>query len=311
MAATALETQFQNLLEDGTRAVPVAAIQVLLGVIERSSAATMHGLDEELREARDRLLAFCEARPACLRGRTVVSVSSGSELFLRHATRTFLEFQDFDLAKTELVKRGAHFAARAEASRGRIAALGREFVADGGTVLVHGRSRVVLALLAHAAETARFSVLVTEGRPDAAGYAAAQELRDAGVPARVVLDAAVAAHLETCDAVVVGAEAVVENGGVINRVGTLTVAACARAFGKPVYVAAESYKFARLFPLNQADLPESHAPPVAVKAPAGFTEEVVAPACDYTPPEYIALLFTDLGVLTPAAVSDELVKLYQ
>ena len=32
---------------------------------------------------------------------------------------------------------------------------------------------------------------------------------------------------------------------------------------------------------------------------------------DYTPAHYITLLFTDLGVLTPAAVSDELIRLYQ
>lgn len=35
------------------------------------------------------------------------------------------------------------------------------------------------------------------------------------------------------------------------------------------------------------------------------------PHIDYTPPHYISLLFTDLGVLTPSAVSDELIKLYQ
>jgi translation initiation factor 2B subunit (eIF-2B alpha/beta/delta family) len=27
---------------------------------------------------------------------------------------------------------------------------------------------------------------------------------------------------------------------------------------------------------------------------------------DFTPPEYISLLFTDVGILTPAAVSQEL-----
>ena len=39
--------------------------------------------------------------------------------------------------------------------------------------------------------------------------------------------------------------------------------------------------------------------------------QVDNPSCDYTPPAYITLLFTDLGVLTPSAVSDELIKLYQ
>lgn len=34
------------------------------------------------------------------------------------------------------------------------------------------------------------------------------------------------------------------------------------------------------------------------------------PWVDYTAPSLITLLFTDLGVLTPSAVSDELIKLY-
>jgi translation initiation factor 2B subunit (eIF-2B alpha/beta/delta family) len=31
------------------------------------------------------------------------------------------------------------------------------------------------------------------------------------------------------------------------------------------------------------------------------------PPCDFTPANYITLLFTDLGVLTPSAASDELI----
>lgn len=34
------------------------------------------------------------------------------------------------------------------------------------------------------------------------------------------------------------------------------------------------------------------------------------PSRDYTPPEFISGLVTDLGILTPAAVSDELIQLY-
>ena len=34
------------------------------------------------------------------------------------------------------------------------------------------------------------------------------------------------------------------------------------------------------------------------------------PLVDYTPPALVTLLFTDLGILTPSAVSDELIKLY-
>jgi translation initiation factor eIF-2B subunit alpha len=38
--------------------------------------------------------------------------------------------------------------------------------------------------------------------------------------------------------------------------------------------------------------------------------ELATPSVDYTPPQYISLLLTDLGVLTPSAISDELIKLY-
>ena len=42
--------------------------------------------------------------------------------------------------------------------------------------------------------------------------------------------------------VLTGAEGVVENGGVINKLGTYTIALAAHAHGPPFYVAAESYK---------------------------------------------------------------------
>lgn len=83
---------------------------------------------------------------------------------------------------------------------------------------------------------------------------------------------------------------------------------------KPFYVAAESYKFARLYPLNQRDVPQKQmkrAPTGELSVADKKNVSFESPFFDYTPPGYIALMFTDLGVLTPSAVSDELIKLYQ
>ena len=44
------------------------------------------------------------------------------------------------------------------------------------------------------------------------------------------------------DMVLVGAEGVVENGGVINKLGTYQAALSAHCHNTPFYVAAESYK---------------------------------------------------------------------
>lgn len=51
---------------------------------------------------------------------------------------------------------------------------------------------------------------------------AVEELRAAGIPCRAVLDSAVGYIMDKIDFVFVGAEGVVENGGVINQVNNVT-----------------------------------------------------------------------------------------
>lgn len=43
---------------------------------------------------------------------------------------------------------------------------------------------------------------------------------------------------------------------------------------------------------------------------AGKDLEYEHPLIDFTDPSLLSLLFTDIGILSPSAVSDELVKLY-
>ena len=216
-----------------------------------------------------------------------------------------------------MIKRGEKLAEMSLSSRSRISELGYEFIRDGAVVLTHGRSRVVTALLKKAAEKTNFTVITTEGRPDGSGYKAAIEYIKHGIPTTVILDSAMGYIMERVDIVIVGAEGVVESGGVVNKIGTCQLAMLAKTLNKPFYVAAESYKFARFYPLSQRDLPESKdmqlklnpCTDVFTKLPEEL--DIENPSCDYTPPRYITLLFTDLGILTPAAVSDELIRLYQ
>jgi len=74
-------------------------------------------------------------------------------------------------------------------------------------------------------------------------------------------------------------------------------------------VSCDFLQFARLYPLDQRDM--SPAPRHAdFLVPVPQTVNVENSARDYTPPQYLTLLFTDLGILTPSAVSDELIQLY-
>lgn len=206
--------------------------------------------------------------------------------------------------------------------RDRVASVAAEFIRSDTKVLTLGFSRVVASVLSAASSRLgrHFDLVVLEGRPDGAGVKAANSYAtETSIPVTIIPDAAAGYVMESVDMVLVGAEGVLENGGVVNKVGTLSVAACAAAYKKPVYVAAESYKFARLYPLNQKDLPTC----TTTFSPATTTNSVgeefqldssvrlLHPQVDFTPAKLIKLLFTDLGVLTPSAVSDELIRLYQ
>jgi translation initiation factor eIF-2B subunit alpha len=64
-------------------------------------------------------------------------------------------------------------------------------------------------------------------------------LTAAGIPCTVVLDSAVAYVMDKVDFVLVGSEAVVESGGLINAVGSNQMAIIAKAENKPFYALAE------------------------------------------------------------------------
>lgn len=211
---------------------------------------------------------------------------------------------------------------------------------------------MVLAALAYAAQhhnnsrvNSALHCYVTTSAPDCSGAKMTKALSKLRINCTLIPDTAVAYLMPQIDAVVLGAEAVVESGGILNRLGTSGVAMIATSFGKPVYVLAESFKFFRSFPLDQRHIPEEFKWPTGrpgtgeplrdidllTDSPAvvdndDFPElntvwdrvnrcripivEQVMPDVDYTDPCYITYLVTDLGVLTPSVVSDELIKLY-
>ena len=158
-----------------------------------------------------------------------------------------------------------------------------------------------------------FKVLVCESRPENSGEQMAKELLENGIDAQVILDISVGYYIKDIDCVVVGADAVCENGGIINRTGTYTIAICAKNFKKPFYVMVESLKFLKLYPLDQSDIPQTvykYYGEVDKKEVTENSKVNYYNYCDYTPPEFITLLFTDIGIFTPSAVSDELIQMF-
>ncbi|KAL0142652.1 hypothetical protein V8B55DRAFT_1596437 [Mucor lusitanicus] len=324
---------YKTSLNDTELSTPVAIFKALTDFVQHSTAPTMSEFMQTLEKAaqaiRQEPQVIAAAEKPKNQHKAAIAILAGVDLFMRFVTRNSHDFSlseeagSFEDFKENLLSRAALILEKASSAREKAAEIGAQFVHDNAVVLVQGYSRVIMSVLYYAAnvQNKRFKVYVTEGRPNSDGIQAVSALRKNGIPCRAVLDSAVGYIMDKVDMVFVGAEGVVENGGVVNKIGTFQIALVAKALSKPVYAVAESYKFVRVYPLNQYDIP-SETPEIvtftsrrksfSTTGDAETMDELALsnPSVDYTPPQYITLLLTDLGVLTPSGVSDELIKLY-
>lgn len=177
------------------------------------------------------------------------------------------------------------------------------------------------AVLSAAAEDGtKFRVVYAQGSnepPLSSPTSIVTELRGKHIPVATIPFAALATSLPHITFALVGAESVVENGGIISGMGTNQMGLLAKSAGKSFYVVAESHKFVRVYPISGDDIPLGQKV-LDFKTEAGEEEQeheegkrkAEGEAVDFTPPELITALVTESGVQTPSAVSEELIKIW-
>ncbi|KAJ3404826.1 hypothetical protein HDU80_002288 [Chytriomyces hyalinus] len=273
----------------------VAAVKVLASTVRNQHASTMTELTLRVTEASNELKKSAPKN---------YSILAGCEAFLKQLNHTDYHGVSVEECKERILEFEENFVTNASGYVEKISTVGANLIKDGSVILMHSYSRVVMALLQHAAQqNKRYSVIATESRPSRFGEKAVEFLSKLNVPVKLVPDSAVGFVMEKVDLVLVGAEAVVENGGLINQMGTYQIALVAKAANKPFYAVTESYKFVRMFPLSQSDveLPE-HRIDAGIPSTASNYSFVSEHHVDYTPPHLVSSLITNLGVLTPSGV---------
>ena len=141
------------------------------------------------------------------------------------------------------------------------------------------------------------SVWVGETRPLLqGGRLTSWELREAGVPFRVVTDSSAASLMSRgdVDLVIVGADRIAANGDVANKIGTYGLAVLARHHGLPLYVVAP---LSTIDPRTAAgaDIPIEERDPTEVSSHA----DALNLAFDVTPHDLVSAIVTEAGVLEP------------
>ena len=197
----------------------------------------------------------------------------------------------------------------------RIGEAGAPLLSEGARVLTHcnagalatgGIGTALAPVYVAAAEGRNVCVLATETRPLLQGSRlTAWELTQAGIPVTVITDSAAASRMRAreVDLCIVGADRVVANGDVANKVGTYALAVLARYHGIPFYVAMPSSTIDPALPSgDRITIEERDTREVSTLGDRQVTAEhaaVANAAFDVTPAELVTAFITDAGVIRP------------
>ncbi|KAL8567291.1 hypothetical protein ACOMHN_023334 [Nucella lapillus] len=294
----------QVLKEDPDRSCPLAAMIAILRFMEDNKMETISEFHHRV-ELCSQTLIEAESKHA--------SIDCAYRLFKRYITLTNMAEAEFERSRQNMLQLAHEWIDKMANARQTIARLAEPFIPNNTILLTHSYSRVVMEVFRRARQKGKdFKVFVCESQPDRSGLRTAKELREMGVTCTVILDCAVAYIMESVVMVVVGAENLLKNGGIFNKVGTYTMALAAKKYHRPLYVFAESLKYMEHFPLNQSSIPtdlkfKKHDAEAAEEE--GLMEDK-HPLIDYTPPTHINRLVSDIGVLPSHAIGDEMISLY-
>ncbi len=164
-----------------------------------------------------------------------------------------------------------------------------------GTLMTLSISGTVLNVLQTCAGNIE-RVIVLESRPRYEGRETAAELAKHGIAVTLITDAQADIFLPFSQAVVVGADSVLADGGVLNKAGTALLAWAAHGHGVPFYVLCETLKIsAQHWKDDLSQLEEKEAEEVLAEPIAGVSARNFY--FDYTPPQLVTGVLTERGIL--------------
>lgn len=201
----------------------------------------------------------------------------------------------------------------------QIAALAEVQIHPGDHVLVHQPSATVERFVLRAAAKRKFTVLMVTEAPrkqnEAVPYAALRKrLAAAGITAINVNNAGLMAYMSRVDKVILGARAVVANGGVVADSGAAAVARAAKEAGSAVVVLAGVYKLSPETPFDEEALIEWGDSSTFVSfadGPMVDGVDVRSAVTELVPPELIDTYMTNLGTHSRDHLASLIADLYK
>ena len=285
----------------GAPAIGVAAAMGLALCAIHSSSSTKAKIMDELRSAYKILL---ETRP------TAINLKWGLDTVFGEAEK----YETVEDIKKNTVACAMRMSQEDIAINKKLGRIGSALINDGDVIMTHCNAGALatvsygtaLGVIRSVKESGKkISVIATETRPVMQGSRlTAFELVHDEIDVSLIPDTAVG-HLmvnKMIDKVIVGADRILKTGHVYNKIGTYQVALLSKSHGIPFYVAAPLSTFDLSSETTDIIIEERSVEEVTKigdKRVAPIGVRIFNPAFDLTPPELIAAIITEKGVITP------------
>ncbi len=120
------------------------------------------------------------------------------------------------------------------------------------SIVTISNSRTIAEVLKLAViDFSNLSIIISESRPVNEGVLMAEYLADIGADVTLITEAQLATYIERCGFTLIGADKILKNDSVINKVGSRLIAILSKYFSKPLYVIADKSKFVEQYEFTQ------------------------------------------------------------
>ena len=182
----------------------------------------------------------------------------------------------------------------------------KDLIAEGDIILTSNYSQQVVEILAENAKTKKFKVFVCESAPLLREKSQAEELRKRKLDTVVIEDDDIYSVMNkfTKVKVLLGAKAILVNGGLVTYGGAYNICLLASMFSNPVIIAGGTTKLTPMYSFKHELYNEYLSPDLILGKNMDYQGDISSiqfnnPSLDYVPPNLITMYATDIGILNP------------
>lgn len=222
--------------------------------------------------------------------------------------------QKFDALKKSIAANLRELMEELERSPQDIAGQALDHIHFDEVIMTFGYSRTVEKFLKKAASKRKCQVVIAEAAPFLSGHTLAKNLAESGIQTTLIQDSAIFVVMSRVNKVILGAHSVYAHGGIKATCGVYTIAQAAQYHSVPFLVLAPMYKLTPEYTFGDAAHFNHMLSPESI---ISFTDdellanvEIISPAFDYVPPEFITFFISNSGGNSPSYVYRLLSELY-